>query len=275
MLVLPNAWIERWHVQDTFDQLFAIDGRVYREQGGRKTLRFTLNGKNYFAKFHHGVGWKRIIKDLLQLRLPVISAQTEWRAIQRLEQLGIKTMHLVGYGKRGRNPARLKSFVITEELANTTSLEDFCRDWPTSPPSYALKRALITEVAKIARTLHEHGINHRDFYICHFLLDISAAQEKIDPNHLNLYLIDLHRMQIRRHIPRRWRVKDIGSLYFSSMDIGLTQRDILRFLGYYFALPWQKVLVQQQDVLHDIEKRAVSLYEKTYHRLPKLPIHFD
>ena len=265
MLELPKAWIERWQVQDSFDQLFAIDGRVYREQDGRKTLRFTLEGKSYFAKFHHGIGWKGIIKNLLQLRLPVIGAQTEWRAIQRLQQLGIKTMHLVGYGKRGWNPARLKSFVITEELANTISLEDFCRDWPTSPPSYALKRALINKVAEIARALHEHGINHRDFYICHFLLDISAGRERIDPNDLNLYIIDLHRMQIRRHIPRRWRVKDIAGLYFSSMDIGLTQRDILRFLGYYFALPWQKVLVQQQDLLRDIEKRAVSLYEKTYH----------
>ena len=270
MLVLPKAWIELWNVQDTFDRLFAIDGRVYREQGGRKTLRFSLNGKNYFAKLHYGVGWKRIIKDLLQLRLPVISAQTEWRAIQRLEQLGINTMHLVGYGKKGWNPARLKSFVVTEELANTISLEDFCRNWPTSPPGYSLKRALITEVAKIARTLHEHGVNHRDFYICHFLLDISASVETIAPRHLGLYLIDLHRMQIRRRIPRRWRVKDIGSLYFSSMDIGLTKRDLLRFIGVYLNKPLRKCINEDKLFWWQVKRRAIALYRKDFHKDPTL-----
>jgi heptose I phosphotransferase len=36
-------------------------------------------------------------------------------------------MPLAGYGKRGINPAKIQSFVITEELTNTASLEDFCR----------------------------------------------------------------------------------------------------------------------------------------------------
>jgi heptose I phosphotransferase len=270
MLVLPRAWIERWHAQDTFNQLFSIEGKVYRQQGGRKTLRFTLDGKNYFAKFHRGVGWKRIIKDLLQLRLPVISAKTEWRAIQRLEQLGISTMHLVGYGKRGWNPARLQSFVITEELANTVSLEDFCRDWPTLPPSCSLKRALITEVARIARTLHEHGINHRDFYICHFLLDISMGRERIDPRHLSLYLIDLHRMQMRRRLPWRWRVKDIGSLYFSSMDIGLSKRDLLRFIRVYRNKPLRACIGDHRLFWWRVKRRAIALYREFFQKDPTI-----
>jgi heptose I phosphotransferase len=260
MLELPEAWIERWQVQDSFDQLFAIDGRIYRQKDGRKTLRFTLDGKNYFAKLHHGIGWKEIMKNLMQLRLPVIGAQTEWRAIQRLQQLGIKTMHLVGYGKRGRNPARLQSFVITEELANTVSLENFCRDWPVSPPSYVLKRGLITKVAKIARTLHENGINHRDFYICHFLLDISAGRDGIDPRRLRLYLIDLHRMQIRDRVPWRSRVKDIAALYFSSMDIGLTQRDLMRFIRVYQNKPLPASLREDRAFWQQVQKRATALY---------------
>ncbi|MCK4487245.1 MAG: lipopolysaccharide core heptose(I) kinase RfaP [Desulfobacterales bacterium] len=270
MLVLPRAWIERWDGKDIFGQLFALEGRVYKEQQGRKTLRFALDGKHYFAKLHHGVGWKEIIKYLLQFRLPVLGAQNEWRAIQRLEQLGIKTMRLVGYGKRGWNPAQFQSFVITEELANTLSLEKFCHDWRTSPPSYALKRALITEVAKIARTLHEHGINHRDFYICHFLLDISEGRETIDLNHLNLYLIDLHRMQIRRRIPRRWRVKDIGSLYFSSMDVGLTKRDLLRFIRVYRNKPLRTCIDEDKVFWWQVRRRGIGLYREFFKKNPTI-----
>ncbi len=270
MIVLPKTWIERWQARNSFDQLFSIDGKIYREQDGRKTLRFKLNGKNYFAKLHYGVGWKEIIKNFLQLRLPIICAQNEWRAIQRLEQLGIKTMRLVGYGKKGWNPAHLKSFVITEELTNTISLEDFCRDWPTSPPSYSLKRALITEVAKIARTIHEHGINHRDFYICHFLLDISAGRKRIDPSQLKIYLIDLHRMQIRRRIPRHWRVKDIGSLYFSSMDIGLTKRDLFRFIRIYSNKPLRLFISEDRAFWQQVKKRGIAIYRKDFQKDPTI-----
>ena len=261
-MILPAAWIERWKGQDIFGKLFALEGKVYRAQEGRKTLRFLLDGKYYFAKLHKGVGWKQIINDLLQLRLPVIGAQNEWRAIQRLEKSGINTMELVGYGKKGWNPARFESFVITEELKNTISLEDYCRDWAVSPPSHALKSALITEVAKIARTIHEDGMNHRDLYICHFLLDISGGSEKIDPHRFCLYLIDLHRMQIRSHIPWRWRVKDIAALYFSSMDIGLSRCDLLRFMMAYRNKPLKESIGKNRLFWWQVRRKGRVLYRK-------------
>lgn len=268
MIVLPTPWIERWQSRDIFEQLFALEGRVLKEKEGRKTLCFTFDEKRYFAKLHRGIGWKEITNSLLRLHLPVLGAQNEWRAIQCLEQLGIKTMRLVGYGRRGWNPARIQSFVITEELADVVSLEDFCRDWPTSPPGYALKRALITEVAKIARTLHEHGINHRDLYICHFLLDISGGQEKLDPACLRLYLIDLHRVQIRHYVPSRWRVKDIAGLYFSTMDIGLTRRDLLRFVQVYRNKPLRISLQEDKIFWRRVRRRGIELYQKLSRKPP-------
>lgn len=264
MIKVPESWIERWQTQDLFKQIFALEGEIYRNKDGRKTLRFALDGKYYFAKLHKDVGWHTIIKYLLQLRLPVLSAENEWQAIQRLEKLGIHTMRLVAYGKKGRNPARLQSFVITEELAHTESLENFCRNWPTSPPSYRFKRTLIKEVARIARTLHDHGMNHRDFYICHFLLDISAGREYICPSHLNLYLIDLHRAQIRRRTPLRWRVKDIAALYFSSMDIGLTQRDLFRFIREYQGEPLKASLNKESVFWRRVKRRGIALKRKFY-----------
>jgi heptose I phosphotransferase len=270
MLRLPKPWIERWQLQDTFNHLFAVDGEVYREQGCRKTLRFTVAGSSYFAKFHCGVGWKETFKNLLQLRLPVFSAQNEWRAIRRLEQLDIQTVRLVGYGKRGWNPIRQQSFLITEELANTVSLESFCRNWRSSPPRCALKWTLIDKVATIARSLHENGINHRDFYICHFLLDISRGRTRVDHRELQLYLIDLHRTQIRKHTPRRWRVKDIGSLYFSSMDVGLTKRDLLRFVRAYMNKPLRASLGEDELFWCQVWRRAISLYRRHFHKDPTL-----
>jgi heptose I phosphotransferase len=270
MLMLPEYWLKCWQGRDAFEKIFTVEGKVFREHEGRKTLQFTFNGKNYFAKLHRGVGWKEILKNLLQLRLPIISAKNEWQAVRHLEQLDIKTMHLVGYGKRGWNPAQIKSFVITEELVNTVSLEDFCRNWPNSPPSHSLKVALIREVAKIARTIHENGMNHRDFYICHFLLNNSKGLEGIENNGPSLYLIDLHRVQIRRRTPHRWRVKDIAGLYFSSMEIGLSKRDLFRFIQVYGNKPLKVSLEEDRAFWQQVSKRAIALYKKEFKKQPTL-----
>jgi heptose I phosphotransferase len=262
MLVIPDTWLERWKGRDVFDQLFTIDGQVYREHEGRKTMQFSIDGKSYFVKFHRGIGWKEIIKDLLRFRLPVMSAENEWQGIKRCNQLGVNTARLVGYGKRGWNPAKLQSFVVTGELTNTVSLEDLGYEWRKSPPSYALKKALITEVAKISRSIHENGLNHRDLYICHFLLDISNNKDEIDPNLIRLYLIDLHRMQMRRRTPKRWRVKDIAALYYSSMNIGLTKRDLLRFVRIYGNKPLKVTLKEDRAFWRQVERRGDAFYRE-------------
>jgi heptose I phosphotransferase len=262
MLIIPEGWQERWQGKDIFEILFGLEGEIYKQKEGRKTIRFSLDNKYYFAKLHYGIGWKEIIKNLFQLRLPVLGAQNEWRAIQRLHQLRIKAPSLVAYGKRGLNPARLKSFVVTEDVGNSLSLEKFCLPWVASPPDNGLKRALIKAVANIARVLHESGMNHRDFYICHFLLGLSGDAEKIDRKNLNVYLIDLHRAQMRRRTPLRWRVKDIAALYFSSMDIGLTQRDLFRFIRVYRNRPLRETLEADKVFWRRVEKRARAFYRE-------------
>jgi len=242
-----------WRGTDMFAEIFKTQGKVYRQEKNRKTLRFCVDGKGYFLKLHQGVGWKEIFKNILQGRWPVLGADQEWHAIRRLKQIGVPTMELLGHGQRGWNPAQLQSFIVTAELTNTVSLEDFCGNWAQQPPSLKLKRALIAEVAKIAKLIHTNGLNHRDFYICHFLLQ-QASNAK-----LQLFLIDLHRMQRRTRTPQRWIIKDLAGLYFSSMDLGLTQRDLWWFVKHYNEQKdssfWSKVT-----------KKAQALYQKVHLR---------
>jgi hypothetical protein len=269
---------------DPFNYIMQLDGELYRDVANRRTLRFELGGKRYFLKAHYGVGWKEIFKNLLQLKLPVVGARNEWQAIQRLEQLGVATMTLVGYGERGSNPAKRQSFVITEALEETESLEDFCAAWEQDPPvttaGIRLKRELIKRIAKISRIMHSNGINHRDYYICHFLLDVSGDVLTVPPSslrlslidlhrvQLRLSLIDLHRVQLRKKTPERWIVKDVGGLYFSSMRIGLTRRDIYRFMIEYRGKPLRATLAEDARFWSSCRLRAYSLYHSFYHELP-------
>src|SRR5207253_7632787 len=172
--------------------------------------------------------------NLLTAKLPVLGAGQEWRALERLHEVGVPTMTAVAYGERGSNPADQHSFIVTEELAPTVSLEDFSIDWVKQPPEPRLKRALIAEVARMTGMMHRAGVNHRDCYICHFLLH---TDKPVTADDLKLSVIDLHRAQTRPEITLRWRNTDLAAWYLSVLFIGLTCRDKRRFLEGYFWRP--------------------------------------
>lgn len=266
-LHIPPVLAEKLGAADSFERVMQLKGEVFRDVPGRSTLRFELGGKSYFAKLHFGVGWREIFKNLLSFRLPVVSAFTEWRAIERLNELGIPTTPAVAYGCRGNSPATLRSFIITEDLGDIVSLEDFCRDWPQNPPPLAIRRQLLRAVADVARGIHDHGLNHRDFYICHLCLD--GGRLTLGETHL--YLIDLHRMQLRARTPGTARMKDMAALYFSALDIGLTERDCLRFVHRYFDAPLAQSLRGEMAFWSRVDRRARKLYHKFHGRWPVTP----
>ena len=152
-LMLAEPFKSLWAGRDAFDAVEGLKGQVYRELEARRTLRTEVDGRGYFVKIHRGIGWGEIVKNLVTAKLPVLGAGQEWRALERLHQVGVPTMTAVAYGERGANPADQHSFIVTEELAPTVSLEDFSIDWVKQPPAPALKRALIAESAVMPITL--------------------------------------------------------------------------------------------------------------------------
>ena len=214
---------------DAFSQIMQLQGRVFREVAGRRTVQVMLGNDSYFVKQHFGVGWKEIFKSFLSFKVPILGAMTEVNAIRKMNEIGIFTTPLVGYGVKGINPAMLQSFIMTKDLGDIISLEDLCADWKNNPPTAHFKKSLVIAVANLARKLHQNGLNHRDFYLCHLCLDVQALQQ----GQIKLYLIDLHRMQIHAKPMLKATMKDIAGLYFSTMDIGLTARDYIRFKQHY------------------------------------------
>jgi heptose I phosphotransferase len=262
MLWLDEPFASLWNNRDAFYEVQTIDGKIYRDKEGRKTLRFEVDGEGYFLKIHRGIGWREIVKNLLQLRMPVLGASEEYNAIRKLESLQLQTMTPVGFGYCGINPAAQQSFLITRELTDVISLEDYCRNWAVNPPAIEIKYTLIRRIATIAKTLHENGVNHRDFYLCHFLLDTKTDGLATAP----IYLIDLHRAQIRNKVPRRWLIKDLGALLYSALDIGLTRADINLFIAEY-----DRNLQSDTALCTAIKQRAASIYRRDFGREPQWP----
>ena len=246
-----------------FEEVEKISGNVLRSVKTRRTLRFDFEGRSYYLKLHHGTSYGEVFKNLLTGKLPVLGADREWRAIHDLAKVGVDTMKGVAFGQKGTNPVKRTSFIITEDLSPTISLEDYCRNWASNPPNVSIKRMLIERVAEMVRKMHSIGINHRDCYICHFLLHLPFNGEK---NKLKLSIIDLHRAQFRSEVPLRWRNKDLIGLYYSCLNIGLSDTDYYRFLKIYFQKPLKEIFQTEKALITEAKVKAEKIRERSARR---------
>lgn len=265
---LKEPFKSAWRNKDPFKEARGQKGSVFRAKEGRRTLQFIFSNKSYFLKYHAGIGWKEIFKNVSQLRWPVLGASNEYLAALKLHSLGVDTLTPVAFGQRGFNPAVQESFLICEDLINTLSLEELCQQWQQQPPAVEFKQDLIKKVAQSARLMHCHGINHRDFYICHFLIPEDAQQRFQNEQAYACSLIDLHRCQIRPTVPRRWLIKDLAGLLYSVMDAGFDKQDIELFLKHYQQDSFSAWL-KEEDFWREVKKKALALYQKDFGCLPK------
>lgn len=273
MIELADELRGKFSGADAFDQVMALEGDVYRAKEGRRTLLFEHEGREYFAKIHSGIGWGEIWKNLSSFRLPIMDASNEWKAVDLLERSGVETVKIVGKGSRGGNPAKIESFVIMRALDERVEVEDFLKDFGglTGRARLILKRKIIRKVADSARRMHGAGMNHRDFYLCHFhIMNCEWTGDELVED-IHLPLIDLHRAQIRDQVPRRWLVKDLGALLYSAIDCEITDRDLVVFLKVYVGSDWKQQLHEESAFWNAVVKRASKFYQRHREIEFKLP----
>ena len=140
-------------------------------------------------------------------------------------------------------------------------LETLAANWKTVPPEARLRHDLLRAVAESVGKMHRGGVNHRDCYNCHYL-----TPRRSDGFGREVYVIDLHRAQIRKRVPRRYLVKDLAGLCFSSFDAGLTWHDVLRFMRIYSRRPLRRELEENSRFWRDVLKTARKLYLKEFRR---------
>ena len=66
---IDNDLRQVFRSEDTLSVAQNINGKVFREYENRITKQFKIQDKSYFIKFHGPVGWKEIIKNLIQIYL--------------------------------------------------------------------------------------------------------------------------------------------------------------------------------------------------------------
>ncbi len=215
---------------DSFDDFMRLEGMVVKSAvRERLTQRLNLEGVTVYVKKHFFPGIRGILKSFLRFRFP-LGALHEWRALLAFHAHNIPTMTPIC---AGRKPLLWKiekeSFLLTDDLGDTTRLNDFLKEngaIPCRGKVLETKKRILENLAKITRRMHSVGINHRDYYLYHILMD----------NTERLYVIDLHRVNVRDKVGKRWMVKDLAALLFSSLAVPVTHGQRLAFYKRYMQI---------------------------------------
>ena len=211
----------------SFDDFMRLEGSVVKSAvRERSTQRLNLGGNRVYVKKHFFPGIREITKNLLRFRLPV-GALNEWQALLAFHSRGIPTMTPICAGRKlFLWRIEKESFLLTDDLGKSSRLDDFLKAYGVTPcrgKALEKKRRILKNLADITREMHSAGLNHKDFYLCHILVD---SRER-------LYIIDLHRVDVRNNVGKRWKVKDLAALLFSSLEVPLTHGERLAFYKRY------------------------------------------
>jgi heptose I phosphotransferase len=199
----------------------------------RNTVRLDLDTesgekKSFFLKRYAPPTVRDRLKAYLRLKRPVPGAGQEWRAMWIFLQVGLPGPVPIAWGQDGGS-----SLVLSEGVSHVMRLSEwaernFGEGSHRNTQAIPAKHRIIEEVANIVARMHSKGLHHQDLYLCHFLC--GSEQDG-----LPLTLIDLQRVERSRRLLRRWQVKDLAQLHFSSAQY-ITRQDIRRFWKVYNSI---------------------------------------
>jgi heptose I phosphotransferase len=188
-----------------------------------------------YLKRHYRLPWTARLAAMIHPSGGYSPAAEEWTHLERGRALGIEVPDVVAAGERIGPRGGLTSFLMVAELTGCEALHEALPKLAArlDRREFArLKRRVIAEMARIAATLHNARLFHKDLYLCHFFLDLDRVGQ--DVRDIRIVLIDLHRLSSGGVWPAWLRWKDLGQLLFSTIDVeGIDDRDRLRFWRLY------------------------------------------
>ena len=207
----------------------------YHAKQGRSIGRWTLTAGDrrlvVYLKRHFELPWHQ---TWLARLFPSRTYSPGWQEFENLRWaavngLPVPTVHAAGESRRGP----LQSFLAVEELGGMLALHELIplAAGRLTPPDFeAWKRGLVVELARLTRELHRRRAFHQDLYLCHFYARVSDINVTPMDWTGRVVAIDFHRLLLSPAFARRFQVKDLAQLLFSTNGVtGVTPRDILRF----------------------------------------------
>lgn len=241
--------------EQSFNDFYSLAGEPMA--GGER--RFSRDGKTFQIMCQRGIGWRALLGSVLRGRLPALSLSRVWRVLLRLRRIDIATCKPVACGYRGLNPAARRSFILIELTAPGSSVTELLEPDASLRSSPPRRRALVNELAHIARRMHDHGISHGNFR----LTELEQQSAASAPSRLSLRISGLSHARLHALTPYQAQINDIATLYASAARWRPSARDRLRFIANYQLTDARNSLIRDQKFWNDVKARADALQRQT------------
>jgi len=243
----------------SFEDLWALSGETVKKKlVERGTERVILNSESEkietYLKRYLPLPLKEYFKAITSFRPFFPSgALHEWDAIVAFHKQNIPTMIPIATGHDSNG----KSALLTLAITDYTRASDLFKFWSSDPSKRNQRRQLIANIAKLAAIMHSAKFAHQDFYLVHLFVK----------DDMTVLPIDLQRIIMEKQFGRRWRVKDLGQLLFSSMEFtSLTDR--LFFWKKYSETAGTE-LYKNRPLIKAIIKKAMTIYNRSQRKKKK------
>ena len=169
--------------------------------------------------------------------------------VGRMTAAGIRVMDVVAYGEAFHGDGRVESFLLTEELSGYDELQVFLRKRFAPRASTAALAAIATWSESSPTWPRSCGVSTAPATITAICIAATSSPANPAPGRFEIRMIDLQRVQHRRLLRRRWIVKDLAQLAWSTPRdrIKCTQKlaFIRRYLGVAKLRPCDKRLIRE------------------------------
>ncbi len=223
---------------DNLDAVFAWSAGQRMDKPGleswRQRWRIELpggHGYGYLKRFVHPP-LRRQMQRWLNGAGRWSTAGIEWRNARQLADASIAAAEPIAFGQEMTGAWERRSFILLGEVAGQ-SLERWLPAYlppPMQDPRGQARRKRLDRLARFVARFHGEGFVHRDLYLSHIFIDAADAD---DAGEEEFRLIDLQRVFRPRWRKRRWKVKDLAALNFSTPPERVSERERMRFLCRY------------------------------------------
>jgi hypothetical protein len=241
----------------TADALWALPGetvkKYLRERGTERAWLKTADGApvEVYLKRFLPLPAREYVKGWLGGK-PVFAdgAIHEWEAILAFHAHGLATM--VPLAAAALHDGR--TCCLTLGLGTYVRASDLFPQLAVAGEVGRDRRlSLIRAIGRLVGRMHGAKFAHQDCYLVHLFIKEAEGDE--------VYLMDLQRTIFPKQFRRRWRVKDLGQLLYSTRD-AFSRADLLRFWQTYAAAAGAE-LYRDRALLRAVFAKAAALRRRT------------
>ena len=229
------------------DFMFASRENSFRDVPGRLTVGLDLKTQDKTQRVYLKRHWNLSQKKSPS---PYKEAYSEWSNLTLLAESGIKVPQALAYG-HGLINGRSVAFIMMKEVPGMQA-DHFIERKLNKEYNRESRVKLTLSLAELAKKFHGMGYNHRDFYLCHTFVNPN-------PDGFELNLIDLQRVQHRKSFRRRWIVKDLAQMAYSSLSL-CSKTDRLRFYLKYSGS--ESLSAADKKFIASIDKKVAKMVKR-------------